>query len=428
VLAVVGLALAGCATAPGPVDLDGVEVRAEVAFVGAPSADVDELAIARAGAMSRLGTELVATKPGENMVVSPVSVLLAFAMLREGASGQTADELDAMFAFDPAEPGEAIATLRANLAGFDGDVSLVDSEEPPAEPLLHVADALFAAPDVALGPEFLDRIARFHDAGVFEADFAAKKAKPLLDAWVARETGGLIDEAPNDPDPDTKLALFNAVVFAAQWQRWFDVDETTERPFTLADGSDVTVDMMTGVFEVRYAARDGWRAVELPYAAGFAMLLALPDEGSGPLSVEQWAAVREEFAPASDGDLPLDEDHSPELDLSVVALWLPRWEFGASLDLMETLGPLGLAAPFDDRGELYEVFPGGYVTDAAHTATITVAESGTVAAAITQIAMTESAAPVPNVELRLDRPFDFQIVASTDQLPLFTGHVANPAE
>jgi len=417
VLAVVGLALAGCATAPGPADVDDAEVRAEVAFVGAPSADVDELAIARAGAMSRLGTELVATKPGENMVVSPVSVLLAFAMLREGASGQTADELDAMFAFDPAEPGEAIATLRANLARFDGDVGLVDSEEPPAEPLLHVADALFAAPDVALGSEFLDRIARFHDAGVFEADFAAKRAKPLLDAWVARETGGLIEEAPSDPDRDTKLTLLNAIVFAAQWRARFSPQATSEAEFTVADGSGVTVDMMAGEFVLRYEEGEGWRAVELPYTSGFAMLLALPDEGSGPLSVEQWAEVREALGPTLDGDA------------RQVRLWLPRWEFDASLDLEEALVPLGLVRAFEFTGELDGVFRDAFVSAAAHAATITVAEKGTVAAAVTQIdAEPTGAPPEPDVELRLDRPFDFQIVANADQLPLFTGHVANPAE
>ncbi len=415
-LTVLALVLAGCATATAPVDLEGAQVRADVAFVGTPFADGDALAVARAAAMSRLGTQLVASKPGENMVVSPVSVLLAFAMLREGAAGQTADELDAMFAFDPAEPGESIATLRANLARFDGDVSQVDREEPPAEPLLHVADALFAAPDAGVTSQFLERIARFHDAGAFEGDFEAKKAKPLLDAWVNRETGGLIEEAPSDPDPDTKLTLLNAIVFAAQWQTQFSPAVTSEAEFTLADGATTTVDMMAGELVLRYEEGDGWRAVELPYSSGFAMLVALPDEGAGPLSVEQWDEVREALGPA------LDDDSRQ------VRLWLPRWEFDASLDLEEALVPLGLERPFQFTGELDGVFPDAYVSAAAHAATITVAEKGTVAAAVTQIDVAAGSAPAePDVELRVDRPFDFQVVATSDQLPLFTGHVADPA-
>src|SRR5690606_17197995 len=128
----------------------------------------------------------------------------------------------------PAEPGAAVAELRARLAPHDGDVSKVDRENPPAEPLLHVADALFAAPDAGLTPEFLESVARFHDAGVFEADFAGGKAKPLLDAWVDRETGGLIEEAPSDPAPETRLSVLNAVVLAAQWRSPFSPEVTSK--------------------------------------------------------------------------------------------------------------------------------------------------------------------------------------------------------
>jgi len=181
----------------------------------------------------------------------------------------------------------------------------------------------------------------------------------------------------------------------------------------LADGERVTVDMMVQLAALRFASGDGWQAVELPYTSDFAMLVALPAEGSGSLGAAQWDEVRDAFGPGSGEE-------------SQVAPWLPRWEFDAKVDLGQELRPLGLERVFEWTGDLDGVFPDAFVSAAAHAATITVAEKGTVAAAVTQLDMEAGSAPLIDVELRFDRPFDFQIVATADQLPVFAGHVADP--
>src|SRR5690606_638945 len=228
--------------------------------------------------------------------------------------------------------------------------------EPPEIPLLHVADAAFVAPDSGVTEQFLERIARFHDAGVFEADFRGGRAKATLDAWVNRETGGLIEEAPNDPDRDTVLTLLNAVVFAARWATAFDANETADELFTTADGRDESVDMMHGAFDVPFAQGEGWRATALPYSRDFVMILALGD--AGPLDGAAWDAVRSQLDVATPVEL---------------ALSMPRWELDTALDLKKVLAPLGLDPPFLDTGDLDGVLPGAYVKTAAHAATITVA-------------------------------------------------------
>lgn len=398
------LALAGCASeAPAP-----VEHRADVDFVGAAGSDAQ----VDAAALSRLGADLVAQRPGKNTVLSPLSVMLAFAMLREGASGETAAEIDALLGLDPAAPGESVAALRARLASLDGDVSEVDRDEPPEQPLLHVADAMFAAPDAGLTEDFLERVARFHDAGVSEADFRGGRAKPLLDAWVARETGGLMTEAPSDPPRETRLTLLNAVVLAARWQSPFAPHATAPARFTRADGATVMVDTMVGLASRRYVEGPGWRAVELPYTSELAMIVALPDEGAGPITADQWDEVRAAI--------------SAQAAPSEVVLWLPSWETDTAIDLAEAFPPLGLERAFSWTGELDGVFPEAFVSGAAHAATITVAEKGTVAAAVTQIDVESGSAPVIEIELRVDRPFDFQIVTDGDMVPVFAGHVADP--
>jgi len=176
----------------------------------------------------------------------------------------------------------------------------------------------------------------------------------------------------------------------------------------------VTADMMGQLAALRFASGAGWQAVELPYTSDFAMLLALPAEGEDVLSAAQWDEVRAALGPASAVE-------------SQVALWLPRWDFDTTLDLKDALGPLGLERTFAWTGDLDGVFPDAFVSAAAHAATITVAEKGTVAAAVTQLDMEAgSAEPQIDVELRFDRPFDFQIVSTADLLPIFAGHVADP--
>jgi serine protease inhibitor len=62
-----------------------------------------------------------------------------------------------------------------------------------------------------------------------------------------------------------------------------------------------------------------------------------------------------------------------------------------------------------------------------HRATIIVDESGAEAAAVTGLAFPESAGgPQPDVTVRADHPFAFEIVDTTTGVPLFVGHVADP--
>lgn len=377
----------------------------------------------RAEATSRLGAAVVGAAPGKNVVVSPTSIMLAFAMLREGATGESASQIDSVFGLgtptDGQDVGAATAALRARLSRDDGPLEGLVADEPPASPLLHLGDALFAAPDQELGQPFLDRIGAYHDAGVYRAGFADGSAGPLIDEWVRRETGGLIQTAPAPTDPGTRLALLSTVTFAARWKTMFWGLTDEKAAFTRGDGRTRTVAMMRAIFDtpyggkLSYAQGHGWRAVALPYTDRYSMYVALPEEGSGTLTADQWQEVRGALATAS--------PHS-------VALSMPRWGFSSTVGLADVLREVGLSAPFRPQGDLDGIFPGAVLTSATHSATITVAEKGTVAAGATELGLGGGGPPKgPDEELVLNRPFDFQIVADDDQLVLFAGHVDDPA-
>jgi serpin B len=54
-------------------------------------------------------------------------------------------------------------------------------------------------------------------------------------------------------------------------------------------------------------------------------------------------------------------------------------------------------------------------------------ERGTEAAAVTGATMLTSAPAPPTLVVRADRPFAFAVVHRSTGLPLFVGHVADPA-
>jgi len=399
------LGLTPCGGAPP----QGERLDPQVDFLGVVDEGWADAGMAEASV--RLATALVAAGEGENVVVSPLSLQLALAVLREGATGRAAERLDEVLGLPDGDGSQAVADLRALLAQFEGDVSQIDRDNPPETPVVHIADGVFIQPGYPVEAEFLERAAAYHRAQVYEADFAAGQAKPLLDAWVERETGGLLTEAPAEPARDTLLTLLNAVTFAASWRSPFAPEGTRDDSFTLADGTIVEVPMMADAVDAGYAEGAGWRAVQLPYTEGFAMQVVLPDVGIEALGTDRWQEVWGALVAA------------PEVS---VDLRMPRWEMDAGLDLTALLSDLGLDVLRAPDGDLDGIFSDAYVSRVAQAATITVAERGTVAAAVTQVEVEATSAPLdPAIELVLDHPFEYQVVELQTGLVLFAGRVAD---
>ncbi|WP_394250000.1 serpin family protein [Arthrobacter pityocampae] len=358
----------------------------------------------------RLGVALTA-HPVTNQVSSPVSALYALSMLRAGAGTATAAELDAVLGL-PEEHHAAMNALLATLQYFDGDPVGVDEEDPPGQPLVHLANAVFVPDGGVIGAAFLDTLARYYGVGVHPVDFGDPTTPALIDEWVWRETGGRVAKAPLAVGRDTGLSLLNAVYFAAAWDEPFDSSGTGEDAFALATGTRVFVPMMHGYRWVRYAAGRDWQGIDLPYGGGFCLRLVLPAAGALPAWGEQELAG---IAAA------LDAAESIRVDLS-----LPTWEHSQGLDLVTVLAGLGLERTLGPGADFDAIHPGLQVAAAAQAATITVAEKGTIAAAVTQMAMMTGAPVAPEVSISFDRPFGYQIVHEDTGLPLFLGTVADP--
>lgn len=410
--AAVALVASACSAAPPPLlKADGVErVAAD------RSAYPAELAQLRASAR-KLGAALLADG-GEagngNVVSSPGSLLIALAMLRTGATGATAAEMDNVLGLPAQHRDEALDALLVSLEAFDGDPGSVDEKNPPRRPVLHTANGLFVDKGVPTGEGYLRSLARYYGTGVYPVNFQDEDTtKPAIDAWVNKNTGGRIKKAPAGYSKYNTFSVLNSVYFASAWKVPFDPADTADRPFTTAAGRQVSVPTMSGVQDVAYGQGNGWQAVDLPYAEGFVMRLVLPDSGAPGTGVPYLA----EAARALDAAAP-----------SPTQLSLPQWDQKSTFELREVFASLGLRETLQTETDFNSIQRGLKITQAGQSANITVAEKGTIAAAVTQVNAEAVSGAAFTHTIRFDRPFVYEIVHVETGLPLFEGRVSDPSQ
>lgn len=418
-IAVIAAAGVGCGTSsdtePGAAGLEPADPSTTSV---APSAEAAPATLTEGLASFAHDFYLQAATAGENTVVSPLSVAAAVSMARVGAGGETAAQIDRALHFPATGRDAAFHRLTTDL-GTDAPVPppaqdadrTRDPEDPPQPPIVSIANGLFVQEGFSIGEAFRRALDTDYGAESRTVDFTGDAAE-VIDAWVRQQTAGRIDRLFDDLDPSTLLVLANAVYLKADWATPFTEDPTVDAPFRRGDGTVVTAPMMHRTGAMRYASGPGWQAVELPYAGDdLAMRVVVPTE-----------------------DAPLADLLSPESQAAVaaglheerVAFFMPRWDFATDLDLEPVLKALGMTDAFTQAADFSGISPGLFIDQAVHRATITVAEWGTEAAAVTGIAVMMSAHIAPPLTVRADHPFVFSVVHVPTGAPLFVGSVADP--
>ena len=392
---------------PGPVDIQAV-ADPDVDRP-APSADhLDELV----AGLNDVGLRLFVTAADaseDDLVLSPLSIGVAFGMADVGATGETAAALEELFGL-PASGEQRWAAFNA-LDLEMGDVGA---------PTVRLANRQF--PDVGFrtAADYDETLAEYFGVAVEPLPLRSEPeaSRRRINEFVAERTEDLIPELlPSGfVNPQSVMVLVNALYLEADWARPFGKYPTEDQPFTRLDGSTVTVPLMHDL-ELRGPAvvSDGYAATELPYEGGeLSMLVIVPEEGRFPDVQDRLTdGLVDEIDAASRG--------------GAVELFLPRFESDASLDLRELIeGELRVTDLFGAPG-FDGIAEGITLEQAVHAADIAVDEIGTIAAAATALGFEESGPPEPDVVVRADRPFLYLIRHQPTGAVLFVGRVMDPA-
>jgi serpin B len=424
---VAGVSVAGCsAGATGPAQNQLTLARGNAALA-APAPDQGAAATAE---INDFGFDLLRhLDVNGNLVASPTSIALALGMVRPGAKGQTASEMDkVLHEFGGDGQASEIRALLTELAAQNvrqtaGNTVNASGDFPGVE--LSIADEAFIQKDLRVESAYLDSLTSAYNAGVALVDYEneTEAARLLINQWASDQTHGRIPSILRQGDIDdwTRLVLVNAIYLKAAWDDPFDPNQTADRVFTNADGTTVRVPTMAIDAEYHYAAGTAYKAIDLPYAPGdLSMTVIVPDDMAsfiGNLSDSQFKAI-------------LGAESEAEVDFQ-----LPKFSLDTRLDLAATLSAMGMPTAFDpDTADFSGMSPDAlalqlYIAHVIHQANIDVVEKGTTATAVTAVVIEAAASqpPAPPVTFHVDKPFLYLIHDKRSGAVLFMGRVDDPS-
>ncbi|MFM2072432.1 MAG: hypothetical protein RLZZ623_2695 [Actinomycetota bacterium] len=407
--------LDACSKSVGPQSraASATEQRSSVPRTPTARSEATAAAVALNDFGTRLYRRLAGARPFDNIVVSPTSLTIALTMTSAGAVGPTRDEMLATLSIpNGTSIHRSMNALIAELDARTGDTGTTDAAT------LAIGSSLWTQTGLTIQPRFLDLLAAEYGSGVHVVDYVGGReaARAAINGWVDDATHHRIREliAPETLTAETRLALVTAMFLKAPWSVPFEIEATSDQPFTLGDGTPVNVPMMAATGTMSYASGDGWQAVELPYVNGeLAMLLFLPEDGF----LKQFEEIF------------LVTDATPYLEPARVALALPRFSIESNIEMSDALRAMGMNLAFDGTADFSDITADEqlHIATVVHQAIITVDEHGTEAAAATAAIGAATSAPSDEpIALTFDRPFVFAVRDIATEAVLFLGRVSDP--
>ena len=254
-----------------------------------------------------------------------------------------------------------------------------------------------------------------------------------INLGIERTTGGRVKGALT-LKPETAFAVSNVISFDAPWLLPFDESMTEPAPFNLADGTKVTVPMMSsGERTVLFAEDDRFSRVLLPYADNDHYMHLLLPRGAVPPSEPEASSPLER---ADARTLGLRMTQSVYSDSPVIAwkgkamhaiVYLPRFEVDGELDLSDHMKAAGYSDLFSDAKAFAGLTDPGLLLDRiSQNIHLRTDEAGSRISAVTTAEMVRSDAPIEVREIRFDRPFLYVVGQASSGALLAMGVVGNP--
>jgi serpin B len=426
-----------------------------LAMVPAQAAEKDMRLLTQAYNTSGQDLFRLADAPG-NVVLSPLSIGTAMAMVLAGARGDTEAEMRRLLrhtlsgeAIDQAN-AQALAALLADAPtcpdGFklsgpkcetpaptgkdepcpdnaNRDDALCITDARPSKVILRIANALMLVNPAATIAESYRNTIRTH----FGAEIVSGANLATVNDWVKEKTEGKIPKIIDRLNPQDSHVILNAVYFKAPWAQAFAEKATRDREFhlTASEKAEVPTMSLSAAFAIEKG--DGFQAIRLPYTRdGLSMIVVRPDDIGGldkviaGLDGEKLDALMQALRKA------------PKRQ---VALSLPKFKFEFAAELIPPFKALGMSKVFDPAQSDLSGMTGlprdqaqSTIDQIVHRAVIEVAEEGTEAAAATAVVITtRTMAPGPKPEqFAVDRPFLFAIADDKTGAILFLGRVSDP--
>ncbi len=351
-------------------------------------------------------------KAGENILVSPLSVLSALAMTENGAKGETLSEMEKVL-------GMTADGLNAYFKALSD--SLAENADGPR---FRLANSIWFTNDgrFTVSRDFLQTNADFYGAGAYGVPFDDGTLNEI-NGWVKDNTDGMIPQILDSISEDAVMYLVNALAFEGAWIEPYDEYQVSPGEFTAEDGTKHAAEFMHS--EENVYLEDTRASGFLKYYKGgkYAFAALLPEEGM-PIS---------DYAASLTGEKLTRILNSARNTPVITAL--PKFETAFGTELSDVLKAMGMPAAFDPSSADFSgigTSNGGniFISRVLHKTFISVGEQGTKAGAATVVEMSDGFALMTEEPKRviLDRPFVYMLIDCETNLPFFIGALMNTEE
>ncbi len=339
-----------------------------------------------------------------NVLVSPVSVMLALGMTANGADGATLDEFEDVL-------GSGLTIEDINKYYFSYCESLPDTEKCR----MSIANSIWINDTESFEAdlEFLDKNTKYYNADIYKTVFDSRAVKDVNN-WVEAKTGGMIDKIINELSEEDIMVLINAISFDGEWESVYEDNQVHDTYFTDAGGKEQKAEGMYCSVST-YLEDENTTGFVKKYKDGYSFVALLPDED---VSID-------EYIEGFTGEKYLNLiNNSTECEVNTM---IPKFTYDFQLEADDALKAMGLQSAFDRAGadfsKMGEYDGGGlYIGAVIHKTHIEMAEKGTKAGAATAVIMCgNSMLPMETKTVYLDRPFVYAIVDNQTNIPVFVG-------
>ncbi|XP_057556411.1 serpin B7-like [Hippopotamus amphibius kiboko] len=356
---------------------------------------------------------------GGNVFFSSLSLFAALALIRLGARGDCASQIDKMLHSNTVSgPGNSSNTQQGLQSQLEKVLSDINKYHKDYE--LSIANGLFAEKVFDIQKDYIERAKKLYNAKVERVDFTSgvEDTRYKINKWIENETHGKIKTVfhKGTISSSAVMVLVNTVYFKGKWESAFDKSETRNCRFKSPKCPGKVVAMMhqERKFNLSVITDPSMQVLELRYCGGISMYILLPEKD-----------IRQIKNKLTFRNL-MDWTNPRKLRSQYVEVFLPRFKMEKNYEVKHYLKTLGLRDIFDEtRADLSGIAAGGrlYVSNLMHKSYIEVTEEGTEATAATGSNMVEKISPESTV-FRADRPFLF--IIRKDDIILFSGKVSCP--
>ena len=341
----------------------------------------------------------------ENVVISPLCLADALAILGNGAKGITSDQIMGILGtedLNAEKVSEVYGKLNDYLAGYKREVGI------------KTANSVWIDDKFKTKPEYSKKNRNDFKAEMHNQKLALDMTQNAINLWCDKNTNGAIKKLLSQPlSSEAKIAIFNAICFNGTWNNVFEEDVTRLMEFTNADGSKSKVMMMQQEEHYQVYEGDKMDLLRIPYLKGnFYMEIYLPHKGENlddclrNFSKKQDTQMRKR---TSDQKVALD---MPRMDLKCVT------EFNEPLKAMEMTDAFSLEADFTGIAN-----NSPSVSDIRQIINLKFCEKGTDAVSSSKKPFNSEEMTVKPFFFTMNRPFFFTIRERQSGVILFMGKV-----